>query len=216
MLAETRGLSLDHLMTTAPEVTFRCGFIAAIDEYGRCATVRFGESRVAATTAVSCLVRPIVDDRVLVSLAGGEAFVLSVLERVGPNYATVTLPGQGNLAIEAENIAVAARKRLSVSGDTLDLKARSLALITAGATWIGKQLSFVVDRLQTSAKTQETSADTIVVKATDRVAVVDRTDSLKAGAHSLEVATVSMESAESKVIAVSHDRRLDGKRVTIA
>ncbi len=193
----------------------RIGRVVGCDEAGVAITVRTDEAEVAAGVAVSCLIRPVIDDRVLLVEAGGEAFVLSVLERVGPNYATLALPGHGNLAIEGETLSLRARQRLALRGDRVDLQGRTMAFVADSATWLGKALTAVVGVWRVSAREHQTSAETMTEKATTRIAVVDQLDSLSADARSVKIAGIASETAHSKVVAVAEDLRMDGKRISM-
>lgn len=168
-----------------------------------------------AAIAVSCLIRPVPGDRVLVYRSGGEAFVLSVLERSGPNYGTLALPGHGNLAVEGETLSLHARQRLALRADSLDIQARMLAFVADKTTWLSKALTAIVERWHTSAKTQEVITDSLTVKAVNRITIVDEVDTLRAQTQSIKIAGVASETAQSKVIAVTEDLRMDGKRITM-
>ncbi|TCR64182.1 DUF3540 domain-containing protein [Bosea sp. BK604] len=189
--------------------------VAAVDEDAAHADLQLGGASLRAAVAVSCLVRPIPGDKVLAFRGDGEAFVLGVLEREAPNYATLALPGHGNLAIEGETLSLTARQRLALKADGLDLQARTLAFIADKATWLGKALTAIVERWHVSAKAHEVSAETMTAKAENRIAIVDQVDTLRAQTQSIKIAGIVSETAQSKVIAVSDDLRMDGKRITM-
>lgn len=191
------------------------GQVAEVLDEGALAIVDVDGRSHRAAIAVGCLVRPLAEDRVLVVLVGAEAFVLNVLERPAPNYATLALPGRGNLAIEGETVTLSSRQRLALRADAMDLRANALTVAADKTTWLGRLYTLIVERLRSSAKIQEASADTMTVKAVDRVAIVDRADSVQAGAQSTKIETVSTTTAQSAVIAVVDDLRIDGKRVSV-
>jgi hypothetical protein len=168
-----------------------------------------------AQIATGCLVRPIVDDRVLTVAGTDGVFVLNVLERIGPNYATLALPGHGNLAIEGETLSLTGRQRLALKSDRIDLQARALAFLADSTTWLGKALSAIVERFHVSARSHETSADMLIEKSVNRTTIVDQTDSLRAQLQTVKITGVTAETAQSKVIAVADDLRMDGQRITM-
>lgn len=209
-------LTLDELvLNTAASPSFAMGRVVAVEEAGVAVEVEINGAFCRAAVSVGCLVRPVEADRVLVFREGAEAFVLSVLERSGPNYATLALPGHGNLAIEGETLSLTARQRLALKGDRLDLQAKALALLSGTTTWLSQAVTTVTERWRLSAKSHETSADLLSEKALNRVAIVDQVDMLRAEARSVKVAGVASETAQSKVIAVADDLRMDGKRITM-
>jgi hypothetical protein len=190
--------------------------VVSVDDDGATAGVEFSGARRQATVAISCLVRPLPGDRVLLYCDASRTFVLNVLEREGANWSVVSLPGRGNLSIEGETVAIAARQRMSLRADSIDLQSKLLAVLAERATWIGKLYTLIADRLRSSAQVQETSADTLTVKAVERFAIVDRMDSLQAEMQATKISGVATETAHSKVISVTEDVRIDGKRVLVA
>jgi hypothetical protein len=190
--------------------------VVSVDDDGATVAVEFSGARRQATVAISCLVRPLPGDRVLLYCDAERTYVLNVLEREGANWGMLSLPGRGNLSIEGETIAIAARQRMSLRGDSIDLQTKLFAVLAERATWIGKLYTLIADRLRSSAQVQETTADTLTVKAVERFAIIDRMDSLQAEMQATMISGVTTETAHSKVISVTEDVRIDGKRVMVA
>jgi hypothetical protein len=201
----------------SPDATvYRSARVIDIDESGTTASVEISGSIKPAAVAVGCLVRPMPDDLVLVFCEAERIFVLNVLERLGPNWAVVALPGRGNISVEGETITLTARQRMSLRAETIDLQAKLLAALADKTAWIGKLFTLMADRIHSSSRAQEVNTDTLIVKAVERFAIIDRIDSLQADTQVVKIAGIATETAHSKVIAVTDDLRLDGKRVTVA
>jgi hypothetical protein len=177
--------------------------------------LEIGSEIVSASVGFGCLVRPIAGDRVLVASTPTGIFVLSVLERLVPDSATLSLPSGGALIVEATDIRLAARKEASIDAPQIEIRAGRFNVVADSLTLLGRMANWVADHLRISAKTQETVADTLSVKALDRVAIVERADVLRAGSVSQTIDNVSVTSAPAVVIATTEDLRLDGKRVTV-
>lgn len=190
--------------------------VVSVDEDGATVELEIAGTRQTASVAVGCLVRPMPQDLVLVFSEAGQSFVLTVLERTGANWSVVALPGRGNMSIEGETVAIAVRQRMSLRADTIDLQAKLFAVLADKATWIGKLYTLVADRFRSSARIQESSADQLTVKAVERIAVIDRVDSLQTETQATRITGIATETAHSKVITVTEDLRIDGKRVTVA
>lgn len=190
--------------------------VLAVDEDGAAVAVEVAGIRHTAGVAVGCLVRPMQQDLVLLFGDSTQMFVLTVLERPGANWGVVALPGRGNMSIEGETVAIAARQRMSLRGDSIDLQTKVFAVLADKATWIGKFYTLIADRFRTSARIQEASADSLTVKAVERFAIIDRIDSLQTETQATKVSGIATETAHSKVVSVTEDLRLDGKRVTVA
>ncbi|WP_027584422.1 DUF3540 domain-containing protein [Bradyrhizobium sp. Ai1a-2] len=190
--------------------------VVAVDEDGAQVEVEVAGARHRATVAIGCLVRPMPQDLVLLFCDTGRTYVLTVLQRTTASRGIVALPGCGNISIEGETIAVAARKRMSLRADTIDVQAKLFAVIADKTTWIGKLYSLIAERFRSYACIQEASADSLTVKAIQRISVIDHIDSLQTETQAIRVTGIASETAHSKVIAVTEDLRLDGKRVTVA
>jgi hypothetical protein len=194
----------------------RIAQVVAMGEDGLSATLTLDGGVADAAVAVSCLVRPMVDDLVLVLREGSRNYVLGVLERPGANWAVVALPGRGNMSIEGETLALSVTQRMSLRAQSIDLQAKLLTVLADTSSWIGKLYTLIADRFRLSSQTHETSADTLTVQAVDRFAIVDRVDSLKTNTQVVKVEGIAAESAHSRTITVTEDLRMDGKRVTVA
>ncbi|WP_426441390.1 DUF3540 domain-containing protein [Bradyrhizobium genosp. P] len=190
--------------------------VVSVSEDGTAAEVEVAGARHTATVAVGCLVRPTPQDLVLLFTNVEQVFVVTVLERAASGGGMVSLPGGRNMSIEGDTITFAARQRLSLRADSIDLQAKLFAVLADKSTWIGKLYTLIADRVRCSARIQESSAESLTVKAVERVAVIEHIDSLQTETQATRVTGIATEMAHSKVIAVSEDLRLDGKRVTVA
>jgi hypothetical protein len=177
--------------------------------------LEIGTEVVAGRVGFGCLVRPIAGDRVLAVRTPAGIFVLSVLERLVPDSATLSLPSGGALVIEAADIRLAARKEASIDAPRVEVRAGRFNVVADSLTLLGRMANWVAEHLRISAKTHETVADTLSAKALDRVAIVERADVLRAGSVSQTIDNVAVTSAPAVVIATTEDLRLDGKRVTV-
>jgi hypothetical protein len=190
--------------------------VLSVDEDGATVHLDAQGVRLTAAVAVGCLVRPMPQDLVLVFSDATQSFVLTVLERAGANWGVVALPGRGNMSIEGETVAIAVRQRMSLRADSIDVQTKMFAVLADKATWIGKLYTLIADRFRSSARVQESSADQLTTKAVERFAIIDRIDSLQTETQATRVTGVATETAHSKVITVTEDLRMDGKRVTVA
>ncbi|MFK4532262.1 hypothetical protein ABIA00_000445 [Bradyrhizobium ottawaense] len=190
--------------------------VVSVSDDGTAVEVELAGARHRATVAVGCLVRPMPQDIVLLFAEVKQVFVVTVLERTASGGGMVRLPGGRKMSIEGETVTLAARRRLSLRADGIDLQAKVFAVLANKGTWIGKLYTLIAERVQSSARIQEASAEQLTVKAVERVAVIERLDSLRTETQAIRVTGIASETAHSKVIAVSEDLRLDGKRVTVA
>ncbi|MGY8669083.1 DUF3540 domain-containing protein [Bradyrhizobium sp. UFLA05-109] len=190
--------------------------VVTVDEDGAMSEVEVAGARHTAAVAFGCLVRPIPHDLVLLFSDAGQIFVLAVLERGTSSCGTVALPSGGNMSIEGDTIAITGHQRMSLRADTIDLQTKLFAVLADKATWIGRLYSLIADRFRSATRIQEASTDLLTVRAVERIAVIDRIDSLQTETQAIKVTGIASETAHSKVIAVTEDLRLDGKRVTVA
>lgn len=190
--------------------------VVSVDGDGATVKVEVAGARHTANVAVGCLVRPIPQDLVLLFSEAEQAFVVTVLERTASSRGTVGLPGGRDMFMDGETITIAAHQRISLRAESIDLQAKLFTVLANKGTWIGKLYTLIADHVRCTARIQEESAGSLVVKATERIAVIERIDSLQTETQAIRVTGIASEMAHSKVIAVSEDLRLDGKRVTVA
>jgi hypothetical protein len=177
--------------------------------------IAVGDEIVAARVSFGCLVRPVAGDRVLAARGPEGTFVLCVLERLLPDWATLCLPSGGSLALEAQSFRVKAREEVAVDAHSVMMRSHKFNIIAESLTLLGRLSNWVAERMQISARTQEVVADTLSSKTVDRVAVVERADVLRAQSLSQTIDGVAVTTAPIAVIATTEDLRLDGKRVTV-
>ena len=177
--------------------------------------IEIGDEIIAARVSFGCLVQPIAGDRVLAARTPGGTFVLSVLERLVPDSATLSLPSGGSLLFEAANIRLVARNETTIDAPRVDVRAERFNVIADSLTLLGRIGNWIAESLRVSAKTHETVADTLSAKAIDRVTIVEHADVLHAASVSHTIDNVAVTSAPAVVIATTEDLRLDGKRVTV-
>jgi hypothetical protein len=171
--------------------------------------------RVQARRGFACLVQPAACDRVLMAETPQGSYVITVLERLIPDSAALSLANGGAIAIEASRLALRAETTLSLDAPSISLVARACKCAVDAATWIGKTSNTIFDRVTNFAKTQETVADVVSVHAVDRVSIIDRADVLRAESLSQTIESATVTSAPIAVIAATEDLRLDGQRVTV-
>jgi hypothetical protein len=173
-----------------------------------------GETGIA-RQAFGCLIRPVSGDRALAAQYMDEMFILNIVERLAPDQAALSLPGGGALNFEAKTIRLEARESVSVAAPAMDVRARVFTLAAESMNLLARTAIWAADALHVSARDYQTTAETHVVNAVDRVAVIQRSDALRAGTVSQSVENVHVTTAPIVVIASSEDLRLDGKRVTV-
>ncbi len=140
------------------------GTITSYSEEGAF-SVQLSFGTVQAEKAVSCLLEPITDDLVLVSVdMSGACYVLSVLKRcAGEQPHHLRLPGDcilesqsGSLNIRAaRGLQISAADTVEVTGDRIRVCARSGEALINTLSLLGKGLHVRVQRITTVAKTIE-------------------------------------------------------------
>lgn len=114
--------------------------------------------------AFSCLVRPVVGDRVLITVLGTAGFVLAVLERESHVQTDIRFPGNCTIAVESgtlefradESIALDAGKTMVARADYASLAFGEAQLVAGQLGIAGQQLeSHWVHRRETSTSVHE-------------------------------------------------------------
>lgn len=169
----------------------------------------------AAVRAAGCLVAPRVGDRVLAGLAAGECYVLTVLER-GDDAPVAITPARGDgLEIRAAAVRIEAAEAASVRAPQLSVETRSVHVATAVATLVGRLMTVVGERLRTSVRRQEITADHLAQKLGERVTIVDGADVASAASTLTTVSGVMTTQTGSAVTTAKRDLRFDAERVSV-
>jgi len=162
-----------------------------------------------ARQAASCLLSPAIGDKVLVCLAGDEAFVLSVLVRAEEaRTPEVRVPGAACLRVTAEN-------ELEFSSKVMRLKAGKLALLTDVLAQSAGSVTLHAKRLVETVVEKFSSARTLTVKAENRSASISKTDTVAAGALVQKIDGVALQNSEITLINAKQDVRVDGERISL-
>lgn len=214
----------EHLESSEPKVDvspvggtwrFVSGLVTEIPNPGRFLVDVDGCKRIF-RRAASCLLEPACGDRVLVASVETEAYVLAVLERTEYGPAALSVgAAASHLVIHGAHISIAAEREVALEAASVVARTRRFTLLADAMGFVGKVLTQAVDRWRVSAEATEIVSRDIATKALRRVAIVEETDSLEAGAVVQNIATATVTSANAAVIAAKEDLRLDGERVTV-
>ena len=158
-------------------------------------------SCVHARRAVSCLVTPIPGDLVLTTQAGGQTYILAVLERASDGEA---LP----LRIETEGDLDFVARRISFRAGFLDILADAVTMVGDAFNSLFRLNKRVV------------GSDTVIAKRTtlhtgERVSVVAQADVHHAGLFSQTVDGPIAINSETAVVSAKADIRINGERINM-
>ncbi|AKT41277.1 DUF3540 domain-containing protein [Chondromyces crocatus] len=142
---------------------------------GAAFSVELGSGVVTATRAVSCLVAPLLGDRVLVAVeASGKAYVLAVLERAEEDGKT-TLSVDGDLEIRTasgacsiaaqDGVQIASPGEVKVAANTLNVTALEGKVVTEKLTFMARWMLGELGKLKVIAE----SVDSVVSRVSQRV-----------------------------------------------
>jgi hypothetical protein len=178
--------------------------------------VDLGGETTLACRAASCLLEPAPGDLVCLVLLEDRAYALAVLERPGqaPANLSANVPSSA-LAIAGGDLVLKGRRGLHLEAAEITTRSRRLSLFADAIGFVGRTLTQAVEQWRASATRVEVVAADINTQSARRVSVIDETDVLKAGAQVQTLATASVTSAPSVVVAAEGDLRLDGERVTV-
>ena len=165
---------------------------------------------------VLCVLEPAFDN----GQAGPQAargYIIQVLQRAASAQPRTTLaPSSSELAIEADHIQIKASSKLKLAAPTLNLVADGLSLLTKSSlALIGKLFTQSFQSIRSVASLNETVADTVSVQAGTRVTKVKGADTEQMGTLVQTVEGVATKSADTQIIAATHDVRVDGERVSL-
>lgn len=196
------------------------GSVLAAADGGFVVRTASGERK--ARRAVSCLVEPEVDDRVLIAFEpGGPAFVLAVLEREAGATATWAHDGDVNIRVGRGRLAMAAPEGVTV------ISGQDVSVISGSVKMTATDGEFALDRLTVlsslvraeigKTKVFGESVDTLVGRVTQRVKrafrFVEEIDQLKTKRIDYTASQVAQIHAGNAVVSAEELVKVDGEQI---
>ena len=205
--------------------------LSPVLEYAVVSATAFGSvtllvdgSEFQAQIATSCLVAPSVGDRVLAIMGGiNDTFVLSVLERhpAASDPTELNLEGDvtlhvknGEFAIRADKgMQIAAREKLSVLSQDIEINAASLNCTLEAARIEGKQLECNFAEIQLLAERCMEIFGLLSQRCSNSIKMVEQHDELQAGSirHAADE-TMTMQ-AKNMFQAAEENVRIDAEKI---
>lgn len=162
-----------------------------------------------ARQAGSCLLSPAVGDKVLLYAAGEDAFVLAVLIRAEESRTPeVAVPGASSLKISAQD-------ELELSGKTMRFRAGKLAMLTDVLAQSASAVTLHAKTVVETIAEKFSSTRSLTVKAENRSATIEKTDTVSAGTLVQKVEGVALQNSEITLINAKQDVRVDGERISL-
>jgi len=120
--------------------------------------------------AAGCLIEPIVNDRVLVfDDPDGMCYIVAVLSRQSETPAIMSFGhgvsvtvGEGAFDVESPDVRFTAGKELSLSGDTLKIRAHEGEARIDNLSFLGLSLISCLETIRLTARTVDTAAERLV------------------------------------------------------
>lgn len=206
-----------------PEVTQQ---YAVVTEKGdQMFQVKTGQGTLSARKAVSCLVVPEINDRVLVARSGGgrSGYILAVLERQDETAAAVVFANDTVIRVEGGRLGLAADKGVDLMSEKEVNFVSSEIGITAGKGHVrvdrldfwGSAFSGQIDRVKLLARRFDAFVDHLFQKCIRSFRHTDQMDQLKTGRLHYEAEqSLQLRGGFSQMTA-KEDVHIDGERINI-
>ena len=189
---------------------------------GRSVGVRDGETEVRAVRATSCLVEPVLGDRVLyTTLRDGRAYVLAVLDR--EDDAPLKLAADRDVVIESQGgrldlvasggVGVATPEKLTMAADAIEMRADKGTFALEDVLYVGRRLLARAQKSTLVGDLIETMAETVTQRAKRVLRVVTQIDQLKAGVADIEAKSALRMHAENSYVTAEKVVKLDGENI---
>ena len=166
-----------------------------------------------ARRAASCLLEPLVGDKVLLvtDMEAGD-YVLAVLERDAGRLSTLSLPGDAQIQVQGGRLTVSAREIAMQSG-SLKVEALKGEVTVHELSLVGEAWRSCVDRVKSVGR----SFDSILERCHQRVSrsyrVVDELDQVKAGQIDYQAETTLQMHAKYNLMTADELVKLDGEQI---
>jgi len=161
-----------------------------------------------ATQATSCLLAPVVGDRVLLCREQDDVFVLAVLTREHAFTAEIGVP-------HVDKLSIRAAKEVTLEAPLLRLAAGKMAVLCEQLVQMGTSLTSNFRRMVESVGDKSVNAQMISTQVENRATVVTGTDMLRANSLVESIEGVATQTSEIALVTARRDVRLDGERVSL-
>jgi hypothetical protein len=184
--------------------------------------IRTDDAQFIARRAVSCLVRPVVGDTVLVFIDNkGQAYILSILERLDTGATRLSVDNDLVIESTADSIILAARESISLtSPGKASIHGGDVAITGRKGLFQLHQVEMVTDAATVHAKSGrlfansiETVANTLTQRLQNCFRFVESLDQLKAGSLLQSVRKLMSLKTQQAVILAEQDVKIDGERI---
>jgi len=188
---------------------------------GAALSVRTGENVLRARRAASCLLAPLVGDKVLLVSDHDEAYVLAVLERAQANQATLELPGDTEIRAAGGRLRLSGRDGIGMeTASDVSLLATQLNVSAVQGEVLVNSLSFTGDFLRGCVeriKLVGRSFDAVLERCHQRVSrsyrQVDEIDQVKASQMYYEAKNTFSLHARNTVMTAEELVKVDAEQI---
>lgn len=159
-----------------------------ITQTGELLSVRVGDGSLRAQRAASCLLTPLVGDKVLLVSDQQYAYVLAVLERAQANQATLDLPGDtqirtagGRLRLTArDGIGMETASDVSLLSTRLNVSAIEAEVLVNSMSFTGDLLRGCIDRIKLVGRSFDSVLERYYQRVSRSYRHIDEIDQVKA------------------------------------
>jgi hypothetical protein len=203
----------------------------AVQEYGKIVgienefyRVETGSGPVSVKRAVSCLVKPEMDDMVLVYIGSlGDGYILAVLEREPEAKTTLSFDADVDITTLSGRMAITANEGVNfASGKDIDLISTEInvhaskGLINIGRlSLLGTLFEGQIDRIKVVADHVESFLKRFFQRSEQSFRKVERLDHVEAGRMNYKAKQSMQLRGEFAQMTASEDVHIDGKRINI-
>lgn len=172
--------------------------------------------QVEAIRAAGCLLGPAIGDTVALFITGGNAHILSVLERSAEYPARISVPGADDVEITAANLKLQGKAQVVVQSPVIALSARRLNSIVETASQTAQKFVLNAARVIESVSDKITSAGTMTTTVQTRTTRVKGVDTHDAGSLIQKVEDVASHRSDVTLMTAKNDVRIEAERVSVS
>jgi hypothetical protein len=185
-------------------------------------SVRLGDRRVLARRATSCLVEPLVADRVLVAEEADQAFVLAILEREGGAATTIAPEGdlevapRGKFVVTAPaGVHLATARDMTLSATRLESVVDEAALVWKTVRLAGRAVLAEVQKTEIVSDDATSIVGRFVQRAKRVIRVVEGMETLRTGQLDVQAESNLRMHGQTSIVTASDLVKVDGKQIQL-
>ena len=188
---------------------------------GRSLRVRAGSEELEARRAVSCVIEPLLGDRVLLSIHEADCHVLAILDRESEEPTRIVADGDLEIRAAAGTVTIASEEGVrvvspgetTIASGSVHIAASEASLAVGTLTYVGEQVAAQIDRVKTVSRELESVADRWVQRLGRAYRFITESEQVRANYLEYSATAAVNVKAKATIVTGGELAKIDGSQI---